>query len=284
MLQLNSQQSILVTGCEGQLGSELLRQLGSSAVGFNHAELNIVHRAPIRSALNEHKPQVVINTAAYTKVDQAEDDKANCRKVNHLAVGHLAETCEEIGTRLVHISTDYVFGGDQERTTPYLETDKPDPISAYGRAKHGGEQQAKRCANHLVIRTCGLYGTQGANFVKTILRFASRNRKLQVVNDQHCTPSYVGHVAQAVIYLARHETTGIIHVTNDGATTWFDFASEILKVHELDVGVQAIASEQYRFDAPRPTYSVLDCSKYKSLDGPAMPHWRDGLVSMKQEM
>jgi len=268
---------VLITGCEGQLGSELTLQLGADAIAFNHKELNVIHRAHVFAAIREHQPDVVVNTAAYTNVDQAEHESGICRKVNHLGVGTIAEACEQFEARLIQVSTDYVFGGDALRRTPYLETDKPDPLSAYGRSKHGGEQQAMKCSNHLVVRTCGLYGPSGSNFVKTILRFANRQRSLQVVNDQHCTPSYVRHIAQAIVFLAGQPTTGIVHVTNSGTTTWYDFASEILRIRDVDLEIQSIPSEQYRFDAPRPGYSVLDGSKYESLGGPKMPHWRDAL-------
>lgn len=271
---------IAVPGALGQLGRELCRQLGAEAVPLDLPELDVTRPECVRRALSEQLADVVLNCAAYTDVDRAEQEDELCFRVNAEAVRHLAEWCRDQGRSLAQISTDYVFGGDTARRTPYKEDDIPAPQGVYARSKLRGEQQARIAPRHLVIRTCGLYGLSPRknNFVEAMLGLGGERKSLSVVDDHYCTPSYVVDVARAALFLVRSGCTGTYHVTNAGMTTWCRFAREIFRQSGMDVGVEPITSEQYGAAAPRPRYSVLDVSKYQDLGGPELPEWREALA------
>jgi len=274
---------IAVTGSEGQLGSELCRQLGPEAVGLDLPEFDLTERDRVLETLGEIRPQAVINTAAYTQVDRAEEEADLCRAVNARGVAHVVEACRQLNCTLVHVSTDYVFGGDTARRTPYRETDEPRPQGVYARTKLEGEREAARWERHFIVRTCGLYGPlgkrSGGNFVETMLRLGSRGQHVRVVADQHLTPSYVAHVARAVRFLSDTNGYGTYHVVNSGETTWYDLAAEVFRQSGMEVEVEPITSCEYGAAAARPSYSVLDTGKYHALPGrPAMPSWRDALA------
>jgi len=318
--------AVLVTGALGQLGAELCRRLGRQAVGvdlavaaeganyptvssdqpetgrFRLERLDLTDRAEVLRTIRRMRPQAVINCAAYTAVDQAEKQPELARAINALAVSYLAEGCAEVDCGLIQISTDYVFGG-QPLGRPWREEDQPSPQNVYAQTKLEGEQAAAAWTKHIIVRTCGLYARpedeRAKNFVRTILRLAREGRPLRVVDDQHCTPSFVPHVAEAVLFLAGFSGSdtptrwgggsathsgiatrthwGIYHVTNRGQTTWYQFACEILLLAGLDVPVEPITSEQYPALARRPQYSVLDTSRYHALGGPPMPDWLSAL-------
>lgn len=281
--------AVVVTGSQGQLGSELCRQLGSRAVGLDLPEFDVTDRTGVLATLADLRPEAVINTAAYTRVDQAEREPELCRAVNAAAVGYLAEACRQLACPLVQISTDYVFGGDASRRTPYLESDVPCPQSVYARTKLEGEKRAAEWERHLIVRTCGLYGSLGprsaGNFVATMLRLGREKRHLRVVADQWCTPSYVPHVARAIVFLLDRRQVGLYHVVNTGQTTWYDFAKEVFRQVGLAVEVERITTAQYGALAARPAYSVLDTAKYHSLpECPAMPPWQDALSEYLERM
>jgi len=274
---------ILVTGCGGQLGSELCRQLGQQAIGLDLPRFDLTDRDRVLEMLIEIRPRAVINTAAFTQVDKAEQEVELCRAVNAAGVAHLAEACRKLDAVLVQISTDYVFGGDTGHSVPYRETDQPDPQGVYARTKLEGERQAARWEKHFIVRTCGLYGRAGpcssGNFVATMVRLGSRQKRLRVVSDQHCTPSYVPHVARAIRFLVETHAYGTYHVVNSGETTWYDMAVEIFRQAGLEVAVKPITTAEYGAPAPRPSYSVLDTAKYHALPGsPPMPLWQDALA------
>jgi dTDP-4-dehydrorhamnose reductase len=272
----------VVLGAYGQLGSELLRQLEGAAIGWNRDACDIRDEAAVRERLGAVRPNVVINAAAYTQVDRAEDEPEACWAVNAQAVGGLARTCRHLDCRLVHISTDYVFGGGLARATPYRETDPPQPQGQYAKSKLAGERLAEQWQNHVIVRTCGLYGrphpaSRPNNFVETILRLARERDELAVVTDQTCTPSHTRDVARAVLYLAGQPAHGTYHVVNAGFTTWYDFAAEILKATGSRTPIRPISTAQFGAKAPRPSYSCLDTTKYQQAGGPRLPHWRDAL-------
>jgi len=274
---------IVVTGAEGQLGSELCRQLGTEAVALDLPEFDLTDRAVVIERLTEIGPRAVINTAAYTQVDKAEEQIELCRAVNTQGVAYLVEACRALDCLLVQISTDYVFGSDTRRSSPYRETDQPAPQGVYAQTKLEGERRAAEWSKHLVVRTCGLYGQPAkrasGNFVRTMLRLGAERTHLRVVDDQHCTPSYVPHVARAVRFLAGSRASGTYHVVNSGATSWYEMAAEIFRLAELEVELEPISTADYAAAAPRPLYSVLDTSKYHALPGrPAMPSWKDALA------
>jgi len=183
----------------------------------------------------------------------------------------------------VQVSTDYVFGADYWRRKPYTEDDQPAPVNVYGESKLAGEHAAETWEKHFVVRTCGLYSVSppplqcGRNFVETMLSLATTRRSLRIVNDQRCTPSYVPHVAAAIIRLLETQRYGTYHVTNLGSATWFEIARELFRLAGIRMAVEPITTKQYAAAAPRPLYSVLDTSKYRALDIAPLPVWQDGL-------
>ena len=280
---------IVVTGARGQLGGELRRQLADAAVGLDIDDLDLTDGNAVHAAMGQLRPTAIINCAAYTQVDLAESEPERCYAVNAKAVEHLAKACAELDCPLVQISTDYVFGGGNDLGRPYREDDPTNPEGVYAGTKFDGELAAAKHRKHLIVRTCGLYARptdrQAKNFVKTMLRLGRSGQPLRVVADQHCTPSYVPHVARAVRFLLSHvqeaagtECWGVYHVTNTGETTWHDFAAEIFRLAKLDVPLQAITTAEYPTAAPRPEYSVLDTSAYHRLGGDAMPGWQAALA------
>lgn len=273
---------IAVTGAGGQLGAELCRRLGTDGVPLDHAALDITDADAVARVLNESRPEAVINAAAYTRVDQAEQEPERCGAVNADAVALMADVCRSLDCPLVEISTDYVFGGATGRSSPWREDDAPSAVGVYAKSKLAGEQRAAEFEKHYIVRTCGLYGhpykpLAATNFVETMLRLGSERDELSVVDDQHCTPSYVAHVARAILFLIETGRFGIYHVTNTGATTWYELAAEIFRQAGMTVRLKRISTEEYGAPAPRPGYSVLDTSKYESLGGPPLPHWKEAL-------
>jgi dTDP-4-dehydrorhamnose reductase len=272
----------VVTGSGGQLGSELCRQLGGQAVGLDLPEFDLTDRQGVLRRIETLRPDVVINTAAYTRVDEAEERPELAQAVNAEGVAHLVEACRAIDCLLVQISTDYIFGGEAGRSIPYRETDPTSPVNVYGNTKLAGERHAAAWVKHLIVRTSGLYGRLGerssGNFVETILRVARTGRRLEVVDDQHCTPSYVPHVARAIRFLIETSARGRYHVVDAGETTWYGFTAEILRQSGQSAHVTAI-STAHRGGAPRPRFSVLDTARYHALPGvPPAVTWQASLA------
>ncbi len=267
---------IAILGAAGQLGSWLCQQLGPVAWPLDLPALDITDRAAVLRLFKDAKPAAIVNCAAYTVVDRAEREPELCFAVNATAVEHLAEAATELDCPLVQISTDYVFGVAPLELRSWREDDTPQPIGVYAASKHVGERAAASAPKHLVVRTCGLYGhatlVDGArNFVEAILQQAERGESLRVVQDQLCSPSYARDVANAIRFLLADGHSGTFHVTNAGATTWYDFACDILKLRGRSVPIEPISTAEYNAPAHRPAYSVLDTSKYAALGGPPMP-------------
>ncbi len=278
--------SIVVTGAYGQLGSELCRQLGDRAKGLDIDSLDLTDGRAVLERMLALRPEAIVNCAAYTLVDKAEEQPEKCRAVNVAAVEHLVRACGELDCPLVQISTDYVFGTAPALPRPWREDDPPSPQGVYARTKLEGERAAARHPKHFIIRTCGLYARasdrRASNFVRTMLRLGDTRSELRVVDDQRCTPTYVPHLARAVLFLlGQAEATvpwGTYHVTNDGETTWREFAVEIFRLAQMRVAVQPIGTAKYGAPAPRPSYSVLDTGAYRRLGGPPMPDWKAALT------
>lgn len=274
---------IAVTGADGQLGRELCRRLGSAAAPLSRSVLDITSAVDVPRVLAELAPAVVINCAAWTAVDAAERDPAGCFAANAGAVAALAAACRGIDALFVQISSDYVFGADASRRHPYREADAPGPLGVYGRSKLAGEIAAQGCPRHLIVRTCGLYSVgpsgpvRGRCFADTMLVLSRERDVLRVVDDQHCTPSYVPHVAEAILALVDRGATGTVHVTNSGATTWHGFAAALFEAAGVATPVERIPSSAYPLPAARPPYSVLDLSRLRAA-GVEMPDWRAGMA------
>jgi dTDP-4-dehydrorhamnose reductase len=275
---------IAVVGAAGQLGRALVQKLGNRAIPVTRTALDITAGDAVHAAVARLRPAAVINCAAWTAVDAAEKDSAGCHAVNATAVGHLAAACANHGVRFVQISTDYVFGADRTRTTPYRESDAPGPLNVYGASKLTGEEAARVCQDHLVIRTCGLYAAspegpiRGRNFLDTMLVLAATLPEVRVVADQICTPSYVPHVADGILRLLTTEAVGTFHVVNEGQTSWYELASELFRRAGITTRVVPIESSAYPSLAERPRYSVLDTSRFAAATGTRLPPWTEGVT------
>jgi len=289
--------SVLVVGPRSMLAQELLpclQQAGLSVVGRGRPGLDLTQKASIDAVFEEVRPDICINTAAYTAVDKAESDAAGAFAVNCDGVASLAEACRAVAVPLIHLSTDYVFPGTASR--PYLEEDPTAPLGVYGRSKWEGEEALRAMhREHLIVRTAWLYGHHGNNFVKTMLRLARERQVLQVVHDQHGCPTWTRDLARALTVmcqrLAQAQDThlwGTYHFCGAGQTTWYDFAraifaevrgSEVLRIQRVD----PIPTTAYPTPAQRPAYSVLDCSKIHRVFGITPRPWRDTLHDCMQE-
>ncbi|MDR0832938.1 MAG: dTDP-4-dehydrorhamnose reductase [Candidatus Symbiothrix sp.] len=277
---------VLITGANGQLGSELRDLLGQQSefqfIGTDVDTLDLTNKEQIGQFLTEHNIDYVVNCAAYTAVDKAEDDVALCYKINRDAVQNLGEAAHAHKARVIHVSTDYVFDGQAH--TPYKETDAVNPQSVYGKSKLAGEQVLlKACPESIVIRTAWLYSAYGTNFVKTMRRLAAERDTLNVVCDQTGTPTYAADLAQAIVsiiaFSEREQTfpAGIYHYSNEGVTTWYDFTRKIVELAGLDCDIKPIPTSEYPTKAARPMYSVLDKSKIKKTFGLVVPKWEESL-------
>ncbi|MGE5235882.1 MAG: dTDP-4-dehydrorhamnose reductase [Acidobacteriota bacterium] len=269
---------VLVTGCRGQLGRALAAALpaaGHEFIGVDLPELDITDAETVRLRVAAARPEVIVNCAAFTAVDAAETAEAAALAVNGTAVETLADACERVGSRLVQISTDYVFDGTATRA--YRESDLPGPLSAYGRTKLAGERAAARASRHLIVRTAWLFG-QGANFVAAIRRQLDAGaRQLRVVSDQFGCPTYAADLAAALVQLLVIEAHGTVHVVNEGSTSWFGLAREIVRQTGALAEVVPISTAQASRPAARPARSILDTARLRELLGHGLPAWQDAL-------
>jgi dTDP-4-dehydrorhamnose reductase len=280
----------VLIGSAGQLGFDLARtfDLPGALIPLTRADLDILDHGAIPRVLGELRPTHVVNTAAYNLVDRAEDDPGSAFALNAATVGALADTCASLGATLVHFSTDYVFDGG--RPTPYAEDDVPAPLSAYGRSKLEGEQQAlARCPSTFVFRVCGLYGIGrssgkgGTNFVETMLRLATAGQPIRVVSDQVLTPSYTRDLAPKVWRVVARSAPGLYHLTNAGATSWYDFAREIFRLSGLAPALTAVTAAEYGARARRPAYSVLAHGRLAAAGEDDLRPWPEALAAYLRE-
>ena len=275
--------NILVTGSKGQVGSELQELAGSYEYNFYFTDrdsLDITDKESIAAFVKDNRVDVIINAAAYTAVDRAEEDQTNADKVNHLATKYLAEIAKEKNIRLVHISTDYVFDGKNYK--PYNEDDKTNPNGVYGETKLAGEKamQEANPKNSIIIRTSWVYSSFGANFVKTMLRLGKEREQLGVIFDQVGTPTYAKDLAQAILDIIpniKNEKVEIYHYSNEGVLSWYDFAKEIMRMAKLDCAINPIETKEYPTPAKRPHYSLLNKAKIKKEFGITIPYFKDSL-------
>jgi dTDP-4-dehydrorhamnose reductase len=272
----------LVSGAGGMLGQDLVDACvarGHEVFALGRAELDVTDAEMCEEVLADVRPDAVVNCAAWTDVDGAEADEAGAMRVNDTGAALLAGAAANHGAKIVHVSSDYVFDGTQRR--PYLESDLPNPISAYGRSKQAGETSvAVSNPRHLIVRSAWLYGTHGGNFIETMLRLAAEQPEVVVVSDQIGSPTYTRHLAPALAELAEGEEFGIHHVAASGSCSWFEFAQEIFDQAGIECRVMATTTKMIGRPAPRPPYSVLGSER---PDAPALPEWRAGLREYLRE-
>ena len=277
--------NILITGANGQLGRSLQR-LGCVSphnyICTDVTELDITDAGAVLRAVREQGIDVIVNCAAYTDVERAEEDEARADLLNHKAAGNLAAAAKETGATLFHVSTDYVFDGTAH--TPYTEDVTPSPLGAYGRTKLAGERavMASGC-RYLIFRTAWLYSEYGKNFLKTMLRLSSERERLQVVFDQIGTPTYAGDLALAIFSIIEAEryagNEGVYHFTDEGVCSWYDFAAEIAAAAGHDkCRIIPCHTSEFPTKATRPAYSVLDKTKFKQTFQMNIPHWREAMI------
>jgi dTDP-4-dehydrorhamnose reductase len=270
---------VLVTGHRGILGRALVAELkrrGAEVTGADVSEMDIADAGRVRAVVGRLRPGLVINCAAFTAVDACEERRDLCFKANATGAGNVAGAAAAEGARVIHLSTDYVFDGKSR--VPYTEDAEPAPLSAYGESKLEGEKLVAGAAgDHLIVRTAGLFGVGGVSFVSKILARAKEGGPLEVVNDQWSSPTYAGHLAEAIAELLDVDFRGVVHVAGAGVASWYDVAVEILKLTGYDIPMRAISAADLGLPARRPVFSALDCSRYAELTGRVMPHWREGL-------
>ncbi|PZV09178.1 MAG: dTDP-4-dehydrorhamnose reductase [Leptolyngbya sp.] len=287
---------LLLVGSQGQVGQELAQTLPclGNVVALSREHLDLSQPDQIAAAVDSHQPDIVINAAAYTAVDKAESDATLAHQINALAPGLLAQAAADCGAAILHISTDYVFDGRQ--SYPYQETDATSPLGVYGQTKLAGEQ-AVQAANprSLILRTAWVYGAKGArNFVKTMLKVGLEQRSVRVVFDQVGTPTWAYDIADSITALlpqmVDNDSYGIVHFTNSGVASWYDFATAIYEEAQAQdllntpPTVVPIATAEYPLPALRPAYSVLSPLKVSALLNRPIPHWRSSLRKMLREL
>ena len=285
-------QRILLIGSQGQIGSELRQSLTGlgELTALNRQDLDLSESGAVSQAIAQIRPDVIINAAAYTAVDKAETEKELAFVVNTIAPKVMAESAAKLNAKLLHISTDYVFDGQQN--TPYTEQDPPNPLGCYGQSKLAGEAHIRQnCDRHIILRTAWVYGVYGqGNFVKTMLRLGKEHETISVVYDQVGSPTWAKDIADFMVHLLQSDTVGTYHFTNSGLASWFDFAVAIfeearkigfpLKVEQ----VLPIPTSAYPTPAQRPAYSVLANQKITDLVKRVSPYWRHSLREMLQQL
>lgn len=280
---------ILVTGSNGQLGSELvtaLKQAGRSVVGVDLPEFDLSNRFSVADVIRFVQPTVVLHTAAYTDVDRAESDQDRVWQVNVEGTRAVAQACRKTGARLIYYSTDYVFNG--AKGSAYTEADTPDPVSVYGKSKLAGEELVTEAVeNHLIMRTAWLYGKKGKNFVRAMLRLAQQQmndhaqgllvQPIRVVDDQYGNPTSANDLVSQTLRVMREPITGVVHATCHGETTWYGWACQVFEKQRLPVLVRPCTTEQFARPAPRPKCSSLDNARLRQEGLDVMRDWKTAL-------
>jgi dTDP-4-dehydrorhamnose reductase len=281
---------ILLIGKIGQVGWELRRTLAPMAhiTCVDFPEIDLTSGDSIRRWVRDSQPGIIINAAAYTAVDKAESELDKAMKINGVAPGILAEESKKLGATLVHYSTDYVFDGT--KTEPYVETDSPNPLGAYGRTKLAGDEAIRAVGGaHLIFRLCWVYGARGQNFMLTMMRLAREREKLRVVGDQVGCPTWSRMIAETTTLALKQAVaardfgalTGTYHLASSGVTSWHGFAQAIINLMPAAgkkcFAVEAISTAEYPTPTKRPAYSVLNCGKLQRTFGLRLPHWEDSL-------
>jgi len=288
---------ILVAGANGQLGREIVEHLQQPAIDvvpLAHRQLDITDEIQIRNCISTIRPTLVVNSAAYTNVDDAETEQHIAYAVNQKGAGLIADACMKGGIPLIHISTDFVFDG--RKGTPYTESDSVCPLGVYGKSKADGEREiTTRLREYIIIRTSWLYGVYGHNFVKTMIRLGKEGSELSVVSDQFGSPTCAADLAEAIATIVRkigidgNPAWGIYHYSGKGVTSWFDFAVTIFRMarqrHKTGApAIRPISASQYPTKAKRPKYSALDCSKITNAFGIKTKPWKESLAAVVHQI
>lgn len=282
--------NILVTGADGQVGSEI-RELSKgyhdNFIFTSRIKLDISNKEAIKQIVVDSRIDTIINCAAYTAVDKAETDEEKADSINHQASKNLAEIAKERNLKLIHISTDYVFDGKNYK--PYLEDDQTNPNGIYGKTKLAGEKAIQEISpkNTIMIRTSWVYSSYGSNFVKTMLNLGKTKEKLTVINDQVGTPTYAKDLAKAILDIIpqlHNDKPEIYHYSNEGVLSWYDFAKEIMKMAKLPCKIEPIATKEYPTPATRPHFSLLNKAKIKERFDVEVPFWKDSLHACLTKM
>ncbi|MBO1511889.1 dTDP-4-dehydrorhamnose reductase [Metabacillus bambusae] len=277
---------ILVTGYTGQLGFDVVHEglkMGIDMTGIGSNQLNITNEEAVYSYVKKLNPDAIIHCAAYTGVDKAEDDKSNCWNINVEGTKYLAKVAREINAKFLYISTDYVFDGTG--VTPFLETDAVSPIGHYGLTKHKGEEVVQSLLDKwFIVRISWVFGINGNNFIKTMLKLAESRNELNVVGDQYGSPTYTSDLALLLLEMIKTEKYGIYHASNEGFCNWAEFAQEIFYLSEKNVKVNAITSEDYPTRAVRPKNSRMSKQKLVESGFSLLPKWQDALQRYLEEL
>ena len=278
---------IFVTGVRGQLGHDIMLELekrGIGATGVDKEEMDITDAEAVDKLISAEAPDAVIHCAAWTAVDAAEDAEDACRAVNALGTENIAKVCGRLGIPMMYFSTDYVFNGKGER--PWEPEDEAEPLGAYGRTKYEGEQAVRKYVpdKHFILRIQWVYGINGKNFVKTMLRLSEDHKELRVVDDQIGSPTYTPDIARLAVDMILTDRYGTYHVANKGYCSWYDFAVDIFRLSGKDVKVIPVSSEEYGAKAVRPYNSRMDTGKVEENGFEGLPEWEDALKRFLKEL
>jgi dTDP-4-dehydrorhamnose reductase len=277
---------IVVTGVNGQLGYDVVNELNkrkyTNVIGIDIKDLDITNRNSVIMFMNINQPDVIVHCAAYTAVDNAEDDKENCYNVNVNGTRYLVEAAKELEAKFIYISTDYVFSGD--KVTEYFVEDIPNPKSFYGLTKYLGEVETLKHNKHFIVRISWVFGVNGNNFIKTILRLGKEKKMLNIVSDQVGSPTYTLDLSKLIVDMIESDKYGVYQATNEGFCSWFEFAQQIFKFSNIDINLNPISTEEYPTKAKRPKNSVM--SKKTLLDNgfDLLPSWQDALKRYLKEI
>lgn len=278
--------NIIVTGVKGQLGHDVVNELSSRGykhvMGTDITDLDITKKDEVESFFNVNRPSVIIHCAAYTAVDKAEDNKELCMNVNVQGTKNLVDIAQKYDAKIVYISTDYVFDGTKEGF--YNVDDQPNPKSVYGESKYLGEVETRKYSNHFIVRISWVFGKNGQNFVRTMLRLGKEKDSLNVVNDQVGSPTYTLDLSKLLVDMIETEKFGTYHATNEDSCTWFEFTKEIFRLTGISIPVKPITTDQYPTRAVRPKNSLM--SKKSLLDNgfKSLPTWQDALRRYLKEI
>lgn len=276
---------IVITGAQGQLGSELVKVLGErhEVKGYSHADLPVEEVVQVKKAFDGFQPDLVVHAAAYTKVDDCEKNIEKAYQVNSLGTRNVALAAGQVGAKLLYISTDYIFDG--KKGEPYLEFDSPNPLNVYGKSKLAGEWYVQTLmSDFFIVRTSWLFGFHGQNFVKTILKLAKKDSSLKVVKDQIGSPTYAFDLAEKVSELVDTDLFGVYHITNQGSCSWFNFAQKILELSGVEKELIPVSAEEFPRPAKRPKYTVLKNFALENSGFSPLRSWKEALAEFLNQL